>query len=93
MSSEMVRLWIEIGAGAVILIAVTAVTGQRILGKRDLTPRSLHFLTLTVLIAAIVILALEGVLDGGVAAALLGAVAGYVIASLARAEDGAPPSA
>jgi len=33
------------------------------------------------------------VLDGGVAAALLGAVAGYVIASLARAEDGAPPSA
>jgi hypothetical protein len=87
-----VRLTIEVGAGLIAVMGAGFVIAERLISRRSLDLRAIQFLALMMFAPLVLILALERVIDGGAAAALVGAIAGFLLADL-RQPSAPPPAA
>jgi hypothetical protein len=83
-----VRLALEVGAGVIAVMGVGFVVADRLISKRGLDLRAIQFLALLMFAPLIFVLAMERILDGSAAAALVGAIAGFLLADLRQP---APP--
>jgi hypothetical protein len=86
-----VRLTLEVGAGVISVMGVLFVVAERLISKRGLDQRTIQFLALLMFAPLIFVLAMEKILDGSAAAALIGAVAGFLIADLRQPAPAPPP--
>lgn len=86
-----VRLALEVGAGVIAVMGVGFVIAERVISRRSIDSRLIQFLALLMLAPLIFVLAMERILDGSAAAALVGALAGFLLADLRRAEPAPPP--
>jgi hypothetical protein len=87
-----VRLSLEVGAGLIAVMGTGFVLAERLISKRSLDLRAIQFMALIMFAPLVLILALEHVIDGGAAAALVGAIAGFLLADLRQpAPPPAPP--
>lgn len=77
-----VRLTLEVGAGIIAVMGVVFVVAERLISKRGLDLRAIQFLALLMFAPLIFVLAMERILDGSAAAALIGAIAGFLLADL-----------
>jgi hypothetical protein len=87
-----VRLTIEVGAGLIAVMGVGFVIAERLVSRRGLDLRAIQFLALIMFAPMVLILALERVIDGGAAAALVGAIAGFLLADLRQPSAPPPPA-
>ena len=73
---------VEIFAVATIPISIVAIVWNRIRTNKGLSVRSIQFMGLAILPSTILILALEGLLEPSAVGALIGALVGYLFASV-----------
>lgn len=86
-----VRDWVEILVASAIPLAVLGIFLNRVVTRQGLSVRALKFLGVAMALPAIVILSFENIIDGGVVAALLGAMLGYLLSNSNDQEDASPP--
>ena len=86
-----VRLALELGAGLIAVMGTGFVLAERLISRRSLDLRAIQFLALIMFAPLILIMALEHVIDGGAAAALVGAIAGFLLADLRQPSAPSPP--
>jgi len=89
MDSELqiyVRIGIEIVAGLIMLIGVIGILVERNRTKRGIGVRVIQFSTVLLVLPAILILALEGVLENQTTSALIGTIVGYVLSGIGKDE-------
>ncbi|WP_370194129.1 MULTISPECIES: hypothetical protein [Aurantimonas] len=82
MTSEDLRAFIEIAAAAVFLLGPIGVIVERYKSKRGLGARAIQFCAVLMLIPAVLILALEKVLEPSTVGTLIGALTGYLLSGL-----------
>ena len=70
-----------------MVLAIVGIIIERILSKKGIGLRVIQFLAAALLIPSIVILGLNRVLSSEAIAALFGAVAGYILASIGKEES------
>jgi hypothetical protein len=85
-----VRLTLEVGAGLIAVMGVGFVIAERLISRRGLDLRAIQFLALIMFAPMVLILALERVIEGGAAAALVGAIAGFLLADLRQPSAPSP---
>ena len=81
--------WIEIIAALTMLATVIGIGINRCLKNADgkvkgIGVRVIQYMAMGAIIPTVLILSLEGVLDGSATAALLGAIAGYLFSHIAE---------
>jgi hypothetical protein len=94
-----VKSWIELMAGIALAVAPVAVLVDRYVGDRGIGARAIQFLTVAMLLPAIVILALEKTIEGATVGTLIGALTGYILSGIGeyrsdskkKAADDEPP--
>ncbi|MFC5757390.1 hypothetical protein [Rhizobium sp. GCM10022189] len=84
---ETARFWVEVIAAAAIPIGIIAIIWNRTATKKSLSVRAIQFLCLTITIPLVLILSLEGILDGGAIGALLGALVGYLFSNIGKYDE------
>lgn len=80
------RLAIEIVACVIMVGGVVGVFIERLRTKRGIGVRVIQFLTVTLVLPSILILALEDVLSGQTTATLIGAIVGYILSGIGKDE-------
>lgn len=78
MEKSMIKTIIELGAGFIMIGGTIAVFAERFIHNKAIGVRAIQFLTIILLIPAILILALENILNTETVSALLGALIGYI---------------
>ena len=78
---------VEVIAAVAIPVVFTAVLIERTVTKKGIGVRAIQFVALGALLPIILILALERVLEPTAIAALLGGVAGYVLANIGKFDE------
>ena len=78
-----VREWIEIACALTILAVPVGVVIQRCIVAKGTGVRSIQFVAAATVIPAVLILGLEGLMDGNGLAALVGAFVGYLFSNIA----------
>jgi hypothetical protein len=86
-----VRLTLEVGAGVIAVLGVGFIVAERLISKRGLDMRTIQFLALLMFAPLIFILSMERILDGSAAGALIGAIAGFLLADLRQHATAPPP--
>jgi hypothetical protein len=86
-----VRLALEVGAGVIAVMSVGFVIAERLISRRGLELRTIQFLALLMFAPLIFVLSMERILDGAAAAALIGAIAGFLLADLRQPAPEPPP--
>ncbi len=84
---ETAKFWVEIAASISIPIGIVSVIWNRISTQKGLSVRSIQFLALCTIIPLILILGLEGILEGGTIGALLGALVGYLFSNIGKYDE------
>lgn len=74
-----VRSVVELVAGLTMPISALAILARAYKAKQPLGPHTIQFCTITFLVPLILILALEGVLDGATIGTILGGLIGYAL--------------
>ena len=77
---------LEIVAGIIMVGGLTGIFTERIVKNRGIGVRIIQFLTVTLVLPIILILALEGILKGETVATLLGAIVGYILSGIGKDE-------
>ena len=77
---------LEIIAGVTIIVGLVGILWERCCKNKGIGVRVIQFLTVVFLLPIILILALEGVLEGETVATLLGAIVGYVLSGIGKDE-------
>lgn len=85
------RLAVEIVACIIMVGGVIGVFIERFRTKRGIGVRVIQFMTVTLVLPSILILALEEVLSGQTTATLLGAVVGYILSGIGKDEPNKSP--
>jgi len=85
-ASAWMRLAIEIVACVIMVGGVVGVFIERMRTKRGIGVRVIQFLTVTLVLPSILILALENVLSGQTTATLIGAIVGYILSGIGKDE-------
>ncbi len=78
------RSWIEIGVAITIPLGVALVMLQRIWSNKSLTARSIQFVAVVMLVPAIIVLAMEKVLEGATVGTLIGGLTGYLLSGISN---------
>jgi hypothetical protein len=78
------RIAVEIVACSVMVLGLVGVFIERWRSKRGVDAPTIQLLAVTQVLPIILILALEDILSGQTAAALLGVVVGYVLSGIPR---------
>lgn len=81
------RISVEIVACVVMIAGLLGVFIERYRTKRGIGVRVIQFLTVTLVLPTILILSLEGVLNGQTTATLIGAVVGYILSGIGKDES------
>lgn len=76
--------YIEIVAVWSLPIAVLSVVVKLIWTKKGIGVRSIQFLAVATFAPAVILLAMEHIIDGGTVSALIGAFVGYLFANIAE---------
>lgn len=85
-----VREWVELIAATTIPVAVLGLIVNRICSAKGIGVRAIQFLAVATFIPTILILALEGILDGSTVSALVGAFVGYLFSNIAEFDRRSP---
>ena len=80
------KIALEIVACVIMVGGVIGVFVERLRTKRGIGVRVIQFMTVTLILPIILILALEGVLSGQTTATLIGAVVGYILSGIGKDE-------
>ncbi|WP_340314422.1 hypothetical protein [Rhizorhabdus argentea] len=78
------REWVELIVAGTIPLAVISMVLNRILSGKGLGVRAIQFLAVATFVPAVIILALEKIIDGSTVAALVGAFVGYLFSNIAE---------
>jgi len=81
------RIAIEIVACVIMVGGVLGVFIERARAMRGIGVRAIQFLTITLVLPSILILAMENVLSDQTTAALIGAIVGYVLSGIGKDES------
>lgn len=81
-ASDWMRIAVEIVACSVMLLGLLGVFIERWRSRHAIGVRTIQLLAVTQLLPMVLILALEQILSGQTAAALLGVVVGYVLSGI-----------
>ena len=81
---------LEIFSFCIMIFGLVALMYHRIKFKKGIGVRAIQFLSVVFVVPAILILALERVLNSEVVAALYGAVIGYVLSGIGKDEGNEP---
>jgi 4-amino-4-deoxy-L-arabinose transferase-like glycosyltransferase len=73
---------VELILGAAILVGPIIVIIERLIGDRGLGARAIQFAAVVMLIPAIVLLALEKIIDAPTVGTLIGGLSGYLLSSI-----------
>lgn len=79
-----VTAFIEVLAAAMLPITFIGFMWHRITTKRAIGARAIQFMAVVLLIPAIIVLALEKVLDGQTVGTLIGGLTGYLLSGIAN---------
>ena len=84
--------WVDVAIAAVMPLALIALTVSRVLVKRaggrgGLGVRTIQFTAVAMTIPAVTLLAYHGKLQGEAVAAIFGALAGYLLANIAKFDE------
>ena len=77
-------VFIEIICALCILTAIAGTIWHRIKKNAGIGVRCIQFIAVTTITPAVIILALEKIIDGGVVAALFGALLGYLFVNISN---------
>lgn len=78
------RDWIEMIAAGSIPLAIVALFVNRWLTNKSLGVRAIQMVSVITLTPAIIVLAMEKIVDGAAVAALIGGVIGYLFANFSE---------
>ncbi len=79
---EWAKVWVELIAASSIPLAIGFIIFHRIKRGMGMGVRAIQFLALATIPQAIIILALEGILEKSAVGALLGALVGYLFSNI-----------
>jgi len=80
------KVAIEIVACLIMIVGVIGIFIERWRTKRGIGVRVIQFVTVTLILPIVLILALEGLLSDQTTAAFLGAVVGYILSGIGKDE-------
>lgn len=78
---------IEIFMGIIMAIVILGILIRSIFYKKGIGARTIQFVSISFLIPAIIILAMEKVLSGETVGTLLGGIAGYVLSGISNYDN------
>ncbi len=79
-----VRPWVELLLALTIPVGVGGVMWHRIAGGKGLSARSIQFVAVVMLVPAIVILAMEKILEAATIGTLIGSLTGYLLSGISN---------
>jgi uncharacterized membrane protein len=78
------RDWVELVVASAIPLTILGMIANRIMTNKGLGVRAIQYLAVSLGIPVIVLLAMEGILDGAVVGTLLGGVFGYLLSNISN---------
>jgi hypothetical protein len=88
-----IKEWVQLGMLLLMLVGLVGILHNRLKLDKGIGVRAIQFLAVVEVLPAIVILSLEGILEGQTTGTLLGAVIGYVLSGIGKDERGKRPKA
>jgi hypothetical protein len=79
--------WLQVLSAVTILVAVGGSLWHRVKTGKGMGVRVIQFVAASSVVPGMVILAIEGKLDGSTTAALMGAFVGYLFSSIAKFDE------
>jgi hypothetical protein len=79
--------WIEILMASIMMLVIVGILVRAIFFKKGIGARVIQFACISFLIPAILILSIEGILNGETVGTLLGGVAGYVLSGISNYDN------
>ena len=79
--------WVQIICASAFPIAIVGLFIERRLAGRGIGVRAIQFIAASTFLPGVIILAINGKIDGATAAALVGAFVGYLFASITKFDD------